>query len=79
MRRLGIGRSMVMAAAKLTLAEGFSAMEWTTDAGNAAARSMYESCGARCLDRAYYRLFDDALRDAVTTPACGSGANYQAA
>ncbi|HET6183388.1 MAG TPA: GNAT family N-acetyltransferase [Acetobacteraceae bacterium] len=64
-RRSGIGRALVKAAAGLALREGFSALEWTTDALNAAARAMYESCGARRLERTYYRLFDDTLRAAA--------------
>jgi GNAT superfamily N-acetyltransferase len=55
-RRQGVGQALVRAAGHLTYAEGFSALDWTTDAGNAAARQMYESCGARVLGRAYYRL-----------------------
>lgn len=66
MRRTGVGSALVTAAAKLALHEGFSALEWTTDSGNAAARSMYESCGATLLERTYYRLFDDSLRVAGT-------------
>lgn len=55
-RRLGVGRALVNAAARYTYANGFSALDWTTDAGNEAARAMYESCGARLLGRIYYRL-----------------------
>ena len=47
MRRHGIGRALVKAAARLALSEGFSALEWTTDSENLAARAMYESSGAR--------------------------------
>lgn len=65
MRRSGIGRALVKAAARLAVNEGFSALEWTTDAKNTAARSMYESCGAGNLERTYYRLFDQALLDAA--------------
>lgn len=65
MRRSGIGRALVKAAARLAVNEGFSALEWTTDSKNAAARSMYESCGARDLERTYYRLFDQALLEAA--------------
>ena len=64
-RRCGIGRMLVKAGARLAVSEGFSALEWTTDAANTAARKMYEICGAKLLDRAYYRLFDDTLRDAA--------------
>ena len=55
-RRLGIGRALVNAAAQLTYSHGYSALDWTTDTGNEAARRMYESCGARLLARTYYRL-----------------------
>jgi GNAT superfamily N-acetyltransferase len=64
-RRNGVGRMLVKAGARLAVSEGFSALEWTTDAANTAARKMYEICGAKLLDRAYYRLFDDTLRSAA--------------
>ncbi len=64
-RRQGVGRMLVKAAARLAICEGFSALEWTTDAMNTAARKMYEICGAKLLDRAYYRLFDDTVRYAA--------------
>jgi GNAT superfamily N-acetyltransferase len=56
MRRSGVGQTLVKAAARLTYAQGFSALDWTTETDNAAARQMYESCGARVLPRTYYRL-----------------------
>jgi GNAT superfamily N-acetyltransferase len=55
-RRAGVGQALVTEAAHYTYASGFSALDWTTDAGNDAARAMYESCGARLLPRIYYRL-----------------------
>jgi GNAT superfamily N-acetyltransferase len=55
-RRCGVGQTLVRAAAQLTYSQGFSALDWTTETGNAAARQMYESCGARVLERTYYRL-----------------------
>lgn len=60
-RRGGVGRAMVNAAARLTYAEGYSALDWTTEATNDAAQSMYESCGARLLARFYYRLAREDL------------------
>jgi GNAT superfamily N-acetyltransferase len=56
MRRLGVGQALVKAAAHLTYSQEFSALDWTTETGNTAARQMYESCGARVLPRTYYRL-----------------------
>jgi ribosomal protein S18 acetylase RimI-like enzyme len=56
MRRNGVGKMLVLVAASLTYAQGFSALDWTTETDNTAAREMYESCGARVLSRTYYRL-----------------------
>ena len=64
MRRHGVGQALVRVAAQLTYAEGFSALDWTTETGNAAARQMYESCGARVLPRTYYRLAREDLHRA---------------
>jgi ribosomal protein S18 acetylase RimI-like enzyme len=61
-RRSGVGRALVNAAARLTYSQGYSALDWTTDEGNAAARRMYESCGARLLARTYYRLAREDMR-----------------
>jgi GNAT superfamily N-acetyltransferase len=71
-RRQGVGRMLVRSAARLAVNEGYSALEWTTDARNAAARHMYEVCGATLLDRVYYRLYDDALRSAAGEPNSSS-------
>ena len=65
-RRRGVGRMLVTSAARLAVSEGYSALEWTTDAANVAARKMYEICGAKLLDRVYYRLFDDTLIEAAS-------------
>jgi GNAT superfamily N-acetyltransferase len=66
-RRHGIGRALVNSAAELTYAQGFSALDWTTETLNAAARKMYEGCGARVLPRTYYRL---AREDMVADERC---------
>jgi GNAT superfamily N-acetyltransferase len=65
MRRRGVGQRLVRAAAHLTYQQGFSALDWTTETGNAAAREMYESCGARMLARTYYRLAREDMDPAV--------------
>jgi len=46
---------------RVALKNGCSALEWTTDAANLAARRMYENAGADKLDRTYYRLFGETL------------------
>ena len=53
-RRSGVGRRLVKAANELRARDGFSALEWTTDSSNAAARRLYEACGARQMDRTYF-------------------------
>ncbi len=53
-RRFGVGRMLVTAATHLAVSEGFSAVEWTTDLANKAARKLDESCGARQIDRTYF-------------------------
>ncbi|WP_428538803.1 N-acetyltransferase family protein [Rhodopila sp.] len=53
-RRHHVGRMLVTAATHLAVSEGFSAVEWTTDSANKAARKLYESCGARQIDRTYF-------------------------
>ncbi len=63
MRRYGVGQTLVKAAARLTYSQGFSALDWTTETGNAAARQMYESCGARVLGRTYYRLAREDMEE----------------
>ena len=54
MRRHNVGRMLVTAATHLAVSEGFSAVEWTTDSANKAARKLYESCGARQIERTYF-------------------------
>ena len=66
-RRSGIGRMLVNAAARLTYAKGYSALDWTTEATNTAAQKMYESCGARLLPRIYYRLAREDLQETGAT------------
>jgi GNAT superfamily N-acetyltransferase len=61
MRRYGVGQALVRAAAQVTYANQFSALDWTTETGNVAAREMYEACGARVLPRTYYRLAREDL------------------
>jgi GNAT superfamily N-acetyltransferase len=56
MRRLGVARAMLRAAAALALSQGFSALDWTAEAGNLDARKLYSGEGARLLPRVYYRL-----------------------
>ncbi len=62
MRQNGVGQALVKAAAHLTYTKQYSALDWTTETNNTAARQMYESCGAHVLPRTYYRLARDNYR-----------------
>ncbi|WP_170985105.1 GNAT family N-acetyltransferase [Roseomonas sp. AR75] len=64
-RRRGVARGLLRAAARLTLAEGFSALDWTMDSANAPARIMYEGAGAQTVSRVYFRLAGDRLQAAA--------------
>lgn len=65
-RRLGVGRMLVKAGTHLAVTEGFSAVEWTTDSTNKAARQLYESCGARQIDRTYFKEMRGVNRPVAT-------------
>lgn len=55
-RRQGVGRALLRSAARLTAEQGFSALDWTTEASNDKARGLYEGEGATLLHRVYFRL-----------------------
>ena len=61
-RRRGLARALLQAAARLAVAEGYSALDWTTDARNLGARTMYEGAGAEQVSRVFYRLAGERLR-----------------
>jgi hypothetical protein len=64
-RRRGVARALLRAAARLTIEEGFCALDWTTDAANGGARTMYEGAGAREVSRVFYRLAGEDLSRAA--------------
>jgi hypothetical protein len=64
-RRRGVARALLRAAARLTIEEGFCALDWTTDAANGGARTMYEGAGAREVRRVFYRLAGEDLSRAA--------------
>lgn len=65
-RRGGVARGLLRRAAALTLAEGFSSLDWTADARNAGARLLYEGAGAAQVSRVYFRLEGVALLRAAS-------------
>lgn len=81
MRRSCVGRMLVTAATRLAATEGFSAVEWTTASANKAARKLYESCGARQVDRIYFnerRSLPRSERRSVSQPVAADRRSLRA-
>ncbi len=55
-RGRGIGRALMRGLARLSVARGYSRLDWTTERDNLRARAFYESLGAVRADKSYYRL-----------------------
>ena len=56
-RRSGAGRLLMERLREIAVARGCTRIEWTTDTGNLAAQSFYESLGARPLPtKLFYRV-----------------------
>lgn len=70
MRRRGVALAMLKAAASLAVAQGFSAIDWTTEADNLNARRLYSGAGARQLPRVYYRLDGADMQRIVSRDHC---------
>jgi GNAT superfamily N-acetyltransferase len=59
-RRRGVGRLLMRAVFETAIARGCSRVEWTTDAGNAAARAFYASLALPAYpSKIFYRVEDD--------------------
>ncbi|MBE9606420.1 GNAT family N-acetyltransferase [Acetobacteraceae bacterium H6797] len=67
-RRRGVGRALLKEAAAITVAEGFSALDWTTDAANLVAHRLYDGRGAKRVGRIYFRLTGKDLVRVATGP-----------
>jgi GNAT superfamily N-acetyltransferase len=61
-RSLGVGRALLVAAARTALEEDYCRIDWTTDAANAGAQRLYDRLGAPRQDKRYYRLSGDDLK-----------------
>jgi GNAT superfamily N-acetyltransferase len=56
-RRSGVGRLLMDRLREIAVVRGCTRIEWTTDTGNLAAQSFYESLGARPLPtKLFYRV-----------------------
>jgi len=59
-RGLGVGRLLMRAVFETAAARGCSRVEWTTDAGNAAARAFYAGLGLPAYpSKVFYRVQDE--------------------
>ena len=60
-RSLGVGRTLLAAAARIALDEGYCRIDWTTDATNTGAQRLYDGLGIPRHDKPFYRLANEAL------------------
>lgn len=67
-RRRGVGRALLKEAAAITVAEGFCALDWTTDAANLVAHRLYDGRGAKRVGRIYFRLTGNDLKRVASGP-----------
>ncbi len=61
-RGLGIGRALLVAMARIAVAENYCRIDWTTDAGNEGARRLYDRLGVPRHAKPLYRLSGDDLK-----------------
>jgi GNAT superfamily N-acetyltransferase len=60
-RSLGVGRALLVAAARTALEEDYCRIDWTTDAANEGAQRLYDGLGLPRQDKRFYRLAGDDL------------------
>ena len=61
-RSLGVGRALLVAAARTALEEDYCRIDWTTDATNGGAQRLYDGLGVPRHDKRFYRLSGDDLK-----------------
>ncbi len=61
-RSLGVGRTLLAAAACTALEEDNCRIDWTTDATNEGAQRLYDRLGVPRHDKRFYRLVGEDLR-----------------
>jgi GNAT superfamily N-acetyltransferase len=61
-RSLGVGRALLVAAARTALEEDYCRIDWTTDATNDGAQRLYDGLGVPRHDKRFYRLSGDDLK-----------------
>lgn len=66
-RRRGVARDIMAAVARHAKDKGCSRVEWSTAAGNTAARALYDGLGATGTEKVHYVL-DGAVLDRLAGP-----------
>ena len=61
-RGLGVGRALLVAAARTALAEDYCRIDWTTDSANEGAQRLYDRLGVPRQNKRFYRLSGDDLK-----------------
>lgn len=64
-RGAGIGRALMTEAMRFAALQGYSRVDWMTEAGNARARAFHAGLGVAPTDRIFYRLAKDDLAAAA--------------
>jgi GNAT superfamily N-acetyltransferase len=74
-RRIGVATQLLACLAQLAVERGYSRIDWTTEAGNTAARATYDKIGASLIGKVNYRLEGQRLRGmaARITHECKAG------
>lgn len=64
-RGAGIGRALMAEAMRFAALQGYTRVDWTTEAGNAPARTFYAGLGVAPAGRILYRLAEEELAAAA--------------
>jgi GNAT superfamily N-acetyltransferase len=61
-RGLGIGRTLLVAMARIAVERNYCRIDWTTDATNEGAQRLYDRLGVPRHDKPFFRLSGDDLK-----------------
>ncbi len=67
-RRLGVATRLMAGVSRIAVGRGITRVEWSTAAGNRAARALYDGMGATGMDKVHYVLSGEALISSATDP-----------
>ena len=61
-RRLGIGRALLVAMARIAVEEDYCRVDWTTDGANTGAQRLYDRLDVPRHSKVFYRLSGEGLK-----------------